>query len=75
MPDGTGKKVSITLPENMTEEQFTQLFGTFQKQRVTGKLKGTATGKALKRLVSLHQPEYDGIYEEEYAKAKKAGVA
>ena len=73
MPDG--KKVSITLPEGMTEEQFTSLFGTFQKQRVTGKLKGTATAKAIKRLIALHQPEFDGIYDDEYAKAKAAGVS
>lgn len=72
MPDG--KKVSVTLPEGMTEDEFTALFGTFQKQRVTGKIKGTATGKAIKRLIGLHQPEYDGIYDDEYAKAKAAGV-
>jgi len=73
MPDG--KKVQITLPEGMNEEQFTALFGTFQKQRITGKLKGTATGKAIKRLVGLHQAEYDGLYNDEYAKAKAAGVS
>ena len=75
MPNGAGKKVSITLPEGMTEEQFTGLFGTFQKQRIDGKIKGTATTKAIKRLIALHQPEYDGIYDDEFTKAKKAGVA
>lgn len=68
------KKVSITLPEGMDEAQFTQLFGTWQKQRVTGKQKGTATAKAIKRLIANHQDEYDDIYDDEYKRAKAAGV-
>ena len=70
-----GKKVSVDLPEGMDEAQFAQLFGTFQKQRITGKLKGTATTKAVKRLIVAHQPEYDRFYDEEYEAAKKAGVS
>lgn len=72
MPAG---KVMVTLPEGMDEAKFNELFGTFQKQRVTGKLKGTATTKAVKRLITAHQAEYDGFYDDEYAKAKKAGVS
>ena len=74
MPNGAGKKVSITLPEGMSEEQFTGLFGTFQKQRIDGKIKGTATGKAIKRLIVKYQSEYDGIYDDEFTKAKAAGI-
>jgi len=58
----------------MDEAKFNQLFSTWQKQRIQGKLKGTATTAATKRLISLHQEEYNRLYEEEYANARAKGI-
>lgn len=68
MPDGKGT-VSVPLPANMTEDEFLKLFGTFQKARITGKQKDTATRATMKKITTAHQAEYDRIYAEEYAKA------
>ena len=68
------EKVSIPLPEGMTKEEFLKLFQTFQKARVTGKVKDTATRASIKRLIENHQAEYNSIYGEEYSKASRAKV-
>lgn len=60
--------VSIPLPEGMSETDFMKLFTTFQKSRVIGKQRDTATRAAMKRLIDGHKPEYDRLYNEEYAK-------
>lgn len=69
MPEPGKGTVSIPLPAGMSEEEFLKLFGTFQKARITGKQKDTATRAAMKRIVAAHQPEYDRFYAEEYTKA------
>jgi hypothetical protein len=66
-------KTPVELPEGMTVEEFTKLFGTFVKNRTEGQYKGKATAKAVTRLKAAHQADYDRFYEEEYAKAKAAG--
>ena len=62
-------QVTLPLPPGMSEEDFLKLFGTFQKQRVTGKAKDTATRTAVKKLITAHQAEYDRYYNDEYAKS------
>lgn len=66
-------KTPVELPENMTEEEFKKLFGTWQKQRVEGQTKGKATNAALKRLKAAHEADYNRFYEEELKKAQAAG--
>jgi len=68
-------KAEVTLPEGMTQEEFTKLFGTWNKNRVEGQFKGKATTKAIARLKAAHEPEYKKLYDEEYAKAKAQGVS
>ena len=68
MADKPGQ-VSINLPPGMTADDFQKAFATFQKARVAGKVRDTATRSAMKRLITAHQREYDGFYDEEYAKA------
>ena len=66
-------KVPIELPEGMSAEEFSKLFGTWQKQRTEGQYKGKATAKAITRLKAAHSEDYQRFYDEEYAKAKAAG--
>lgn len=68
MPEDKGT-VSVPLPPGMDAATFLKLFGTFQKARITGKQKDTATRASVKRLIDAHSPEYDRIYAEEYATA------
>jgi len=62
-------QVTFPLPPGMSEEDFRKLFATFQKLRITGKARDTAARTAMKKLITLHQVEYDGYYKDEYAKA------
>ena len=53
--------VKLTLPENMTAEQFQKLVGTFLKSRQAGQVVGKAQGKAIKDLKAAHKSEYDAL--------------
>lgn len=63
------KNVQVPLPPGMSQDEFLKLFNTFQKARVTGKARDTATRASVKTLITRHQAEYDALYAEEYAKA------
>lgn len=54
-------KTEVELPEGMSPADFNKLFGTWQKQRISGKARDKAVRSAIKDLIEAHKPQYDTL--------------
>ena len=61
--------VQVEIPAGMSAEDLNKLFGTFLKQRVSGKARDKAKASAIKKLIAAHEEEYEKFLEAGMPKA------
>lgn len=58
-PKGNGQgQVTLDVPEGMTPEQYKKFIHTWEVNRDKGQKIARADGKALRRLIKTHKPEF-----------------
>jgi len=65
-PSNGNSQVVLDVPESMTAEQYKKMIQTFTRNKEKGQKIARADGRALRRLIKAHKPEFTNLRREEW---------